>query len=165
MPAAVKQQKMAVAYFRCVEGTGFYDKVISWYSRSRFTHAELHWPLTDIHPAGYLGAQTSGGVQIRPANYLNGMFMVFGVRVTPSQLAQIETIARAQVGLPYDWKAIAAMGLSWLRGPVSTKSWFCSELVAYCFSQAGVPLLRVPSSKSDVLTPRDLSISTVAKVF
>lgn len=48
--------------------------------------------------------------------------------------------ARSQLGKPYDWTAIAALGLR--RDWQEDDAWFCSELVAWAADQAGEPWFR-----------------------
>ncbi|WP_216891622.1 hypothetical protein [Pseudomonas putida] len=49
--------------------------------------------------------------------------------------------ALAQLGRPYDWLGCAGIALR-NRDWQEPDSWFCSELVAYAFGQAGEPLFR-----------------------
>jgi hypothetical protein len=103
-----------------------------------------------------LGARSSGGVQIRPANYANfSKIQQFAVDCTVEQKFQIESFAQSQLGKAYDTGAIA--GLMAHRDWRDPDKWFCSELVAAAFEQA-VPLLRIPDSV-DRVTPRDLLLS------
>lgn len=60
--------------------------------------------------------------------------------------------AASQLGKPYDYTAIVGLGLH--RDWQEDDAWFCSELVAWSFAQAGEPLFR-----ADVLrrvTPQHL---------
>ena len=66
--------------------------------------------------------------------------------------------AKTQVGKPYDWAGI--FGLTFRRNWEEDDKWFCSELVAWSFKQAGYPLL---SENSFRITPRDLLISPLLK--
>lgn len=59
--------------------------------------------------------------------------------------------ASAQIGAPYDWGGV--LGLGFRRRWQEDDSWFCSELVAHAFLEAGEPLVRVDSWR---ITPRDL---------
>lgn len=60
--------------------------------------------------------------------------------------------ALGQVGKPYDLTAL----IGWLSGRnwQETDSWFCSELVAYAFEQAGSPLFR--DGTMSRVTPQNL---------
>ena len=59
--------------------------------------------------------------------------------------------ARAQIGAPYDWGGV--FGIGFRRRWQDNDSWFCSELIAAAFHQAGEPLVRVEAFR---ITPRDL---------
>ena len=48
--------------------------------------------------------------------------------------------AASQIGKPYDYTAVLGLGLK--RDWQQDDSWFCSELVAWAFEQAGEPLFR-----------------------
>lgn len=52
----------------------------------------------------------------------------------------ILSAAASQLGKPYDYTAILGLGLH--RDWQDDDSWFCSELVAWAFQQAGEPLFR-----------------------
>jgi cell wall-associated NlpC family hydrolase len=49
--------------------------------------------------------------------------------------------ALSQVGKPYDWLGVAGIALRG-RDWQEDDCWFCSELVAWAFSEAGYPLFR-----------------------
>lgn len=54
--------------------------------------------------------------------------------------ADILAAARRQIGKPYDWTAL--FGILLHRDWQEQDAWFCSELVAWAFGQAGAPLFR-----------------------
>ncbi|MDG9783723.1 YiiX/YebB-like N1pC/P60 family cysteine hydrolase [Metapseudomonas otitidis] len=60
--------------------------------------------------------------------------------------------ARSQVGKPYDWSAIAGLGLR--RDWQEDDAWFCSELVAWAAAQAGEPWFRQEALRR--VTPQHL---------
>lgn len=101
-----------------------------------------------------LGARPGGGVNLllhRDADY--GRIERFSVNTDHAGL--IIAHARAQTGKPYDWLALIGhvVRRDWQR----TDSWFCSELIAWAFEQAGDPLFR--QKKHHRITPRDLLLS------
>lgn len=51
--------------------------------------------------------------------------------------------ARSQIGKPYDMSAI--FGIALRRNWQKSDAWFCSELVAWSFAQAGFPKFRPES--------------------
>jgi uncharacterized protein YycO len=62
--------------------------------------------------------------------------------------------ALSQVGKSYDWLALT--GFLVHRNWESQDRWFCSELVAWSFAQAGSPLFRAETK--NLITPRDFWI-------
>lgn len=60
--------------------------------------------------------------------------------------------ARSQLGKPYDWTAVAGLGLH--RDWQEEDSWFCSELVAWAADQAGEPWFRQEALRR--ITPQHL---------
>lgn len=155
----------ALVHYRLVRGrSGLYSSVIKWYSRSPYTHAEFCWPLENPSPSQYLGAQPSGGVQVRPADYLgDAPFDTFAVEVTQDQARLMRLFLTAQIGKPYDFRAIAGMVFQWLDKGTKDAAWFCSELLFYTFSHIRKRLLNIPEKQSDRVTPRDLGVSPVAE--
>lgn len=153
-----------LVYFRCVRGrSGFYDRVIRWYSRSPYTHAEFCWPLTDPNPPEYAGAQPHGGVQIRRSGYLGAaLYDTFGVVIRDEKLAPLTLAVQRSIGLPYDFRAIAGMVFPALDHGQRSAAYFCSEFVFRLLAKAGTPLLRMPIRDADRVTPRDLAVSPLA---
>ena len=70
--------------------------------------------------------------------------------------AEIIKAARSQVGKPYDIGAI--FGFVARRNWEKTDKWFCSELVAWAFSQANEPLFRLGTFSR--VTPQHLWMIT-----
>lgn len=66
--------------------------------------------------------------------------------------ALIVAAAAAQIGKPYDYTAILGLGLH--RDWQEDDAWFCSELVAWAFQQAGEPLFRAECLRR--VTPQHL---------
>lgn len=72
--------------------------------------------------------------------------------VTKEQKQIILDTMRSQIGKKYDFRAI--FGMPFKRDWQEDDCWFCSELIAYAFDKAGVPLV----SKNAVhrVTPEDI---------
>ena len=97
-----------------------------------------------------LGARGVGGVQIRQAQHFDTV-----ARFNIDAPETVLDLAKSQIGKPYDWAAI--MGMVARHDWQDKNAWFCSELIAWCFQQAGFPLLR--SQQLQRITPRDLLLS------
>jgi hypothetical protein len=64
-------------------------------------------------------------------------------------------IALEEIGKPYDWQGIFNFFVR-NRNWEETDAWFCSELAAYAFKKAGVPLIRAETYR---VTPGNLLMS------
>lgn len=101
-----------------------------------------------------LGALGDGGVK-----YHDSKDYTIINRFTVDAPDSVIEFAKTQIGKPYDWPGI--FGLVFRnRDWESDDKWFCSELVAWSFKQAGYPLLNETSYR---ITPRDLLISPLLK--
>ena len=74
------------------------------------------------------------------------------VRIPCADPAALIAAAASQIGKPYDWGAV--FGLALHRDWQADDSWFCSELVAWAFQQAGHPLFRPETMRR--VTPQHL---------
>lgn len=63
------------------------------------------------------------------------------VKFPAANPAAVIAAARSQLGKPYDWAGIAGL-VTRNRDWQADDSWFCSELVAWAFTQGGSPLFR-----------------------
>lgn len=72
--------------------------------------------------------------------------------VPSSNPTAVLAMARSQIGRPYDWSGIAGLGVN--RDWQEPDAWFCSELVAWAFEQAGQPLVRADAVSR--VTPQNL---------
>lgn len=145
---------------RGLEGLDFIpSKIIEWDTRSKISHIE-----TQLSPGCYLGALLSGGVQIRRDKDYGHNFRqhFFSIDVTDEQNVAYWKFLGAQVGKPYDWRAIS----SWILGDRDwdmPDAWFCSELVAAACKAANIPLFNWSVGVARY-TPRDVVISPIVKV-
>lgn len=120
----------------------------SWLIR-KFTWSD--WSHVDVVlPSGKLLGATSGGVGLRePEDVKQSIRFKIDAPITA-----LEKIA-SQIGKPYDWRGVFGLWLK--RDWQENDSWFCSELVAWAFKEAGKPLLR--TEHLERITPRDLLLS------
>ncbi|QOK96829.1 hypothetical protein HF909_10540 [Ralstonia pseudosolanacearum] len=65
---------------------------------------------------------------------------------------RIIAVAAGQIGRPYDYSAVLGIGLH--RDWQEDDAWFCSELIAWAFQQAGAPLFRAECMRR--VTPQHL---------
>jgi uncharacterized protein YycO len=126
--------------------------VISFFTWSRYAHVELLFSddvcISSVGTVGVLKRMQSS--VIRPVSD----YVVKEVTTTPEQEVIIRAFAERQVGKPYDWGAI--IGLPFRGKWDSDNKWFCSELCAAAFKEAGISLVDENVSR---VTPRDILIA------
>lgn len=132
---------------------------ISWAIRfftwSDISHVDLVLP-----DGSLLGARASGGVERRQPGYATfSKTSRYSVTVPASVAVKLFNLAEAQEGKKYDFSAI--MGFIFRRDWREDDSWFCSELVAWCFEQAGHPIIQ--TYELNRVSPRDLTTSVLLK--
>jgi hypothetical protein len=138
------------------------SKLIEWYDHGQYSHVD-----TVLPDGSLLGARNDvigsipAGVQIRPAGYVLGDRMKRVVLPCSDAKEQnYYDFVRAQIGKPYDQKAIAAFftGRDWRN----EDQWFCSELAAAGLEDAAVfcPL----SAPVNKIAPDDLLLVISAMV-
>ncbi len=108
-----------------------------------------------VLPDGRLLGAVPGGVRVRP--YDPSALRIERYHVDASDT--VLSVALAQLGKHYDWPG--ALGLALRRNWQEDDAWFCSELVAWSFEQAGRPLLNAPQAWR--LTPRDILLSPLLR--
>jgi hypothetical protein len=140
------------------------SKLIAWACRSPFSHVDAV-----LDDGNLLGASDSpnapvitgnpSGVAIRPPDYQPFAIRRIAHVYVPARVeARFYDILRSQLGEPFDNSAMHAVFSSHVSDPRDWKdesAWFCSELKAWSFEEAGA--LDVPPliSKNRV-TPPDL---------
>ncbi|SER35792.1 MULTISPECIES: YiiX/YebB-like N1pC/P60 family cysteine hydrolase [Pseudomonas] len=83
-----------------------------------------------------------GGVRIdKLEDRLRSVSSYAFVRVPCPDARRVLTMAYTQLGKPYDFLGILGL-VTRFRDWSTDDKWFCSELVAWCFSQAQWPLFR-----------------------
>lgn len=139
---------------RFVDGPGFVSGFIKFWTWGDWSHVDI-WT-----PDGWLGARAKGGVQIRDWNYTSVIKEEIRV-ITLDDVteANIMQWLQSQIGKPYDFLAVA--GMPFRQDWRNDNRWFCSELIAAAFQQAGVELL--DTDQLNRVTPRDLYLSPLLK--
>lgn len=126
--------------FLFYRGTGIIGRAIRWQTRSDFGHVAIKAPsgavYEALHPQGVV-CWPNGRPDECLATHLT-------LDVSEDRAERMEKWLRAQVGKPYDRRAIfrfVSRGTYW-----SNDRWFCSELAFDCALQNGLELLsRCPS--------------------
>ena len=104
-----------------------------------------------LHDGRVVEASAYGVVRIRTLDeFLHGVSRSKVVSL-PGDSAAVFFAAATQEGKKYDW--LGCLGIATRRKLESKDRWFCSELVAWAFKQAGYPLFSIKPWR---ITPRDL---------
>lgn len=122
-------------------------RAVTW---GRYSHVAL---MVDANTV--VEATGGGGVQATPLEKLMARsmdFCIVEVNVPRGTSDKVKAAVRSQLGKPYDWWGIA--GLSIRRDWQDSTNWWCSELVAWAFQEAGAPLFRPDALHR--ITPQDL---------
>ena len=94
------------------------------------------------------------GVRVRPLEEFLADVSKYEVVEFPGASEAIYKAALTQLGKAYDW--MGCLGFVARRRWQDTDKWFCSELIAWAFEKAGLPLFRTDYWR---ITPRDLFIA------
>lgn len=138
-----------------VTAKGLASKMIRDFTWSDYSHVDFVMPDGNL-----LGAHLSGGVAVREPNYEVFTAKLVGeIPLSPIKSDLVYRFAQGQIGKKYDLTAIINFGFH-KRNWREDDCWFCSELVAWCFEQARIPLLN-PAVDVWRITPRDISLSPV----
>lgn len=114
---------------------------------SRWSHVAL------VSGDMVIEAAAPGGVTRRPLADALAAARDYELVMLPSHDPQrIIEAAVSQLGKPYDYSAIVGLWLH--RDWQDDRRWFCSELVAWSFQQAGEPLFRPDTLRR--ITPQHL---------
>lgn len=132
--------------------------VIRFGTWSDYSHCDVIGPTG--HAGKIIGATPGGGVisySLADRIGMSTKWMIYEVDADPHQVwAYLET----QLGKPYDW--LGCLGIAFHRDWEDDDKWFCSELIAKAFLEAGAPLLN-PEIKINRITPEDLLSSPELK--
>lgn len=135
------------------QGVSAVSRLIRLQTRSIYSHAAVELDSGMVIEAWHNGVDLATHYC---ENHTQGTLVdVFNVAATAKQIEQAACFFFQQLGKKYDFRGVARF-LSRRDEPADDR-WFCSELVAAGFQQAGIDLLaRIPPSH---VSPRDLGIS------
>ena len=127
------------------------SKLIQWRDWSEYSHVDM------IMPDGRLFGAMGDGVKLRDP-YKTSKKIVLEVEVT-QQMNDIYLRASLELGKPYDYAGI--FGFIFNRNWQESDKWFCSELIAWCFKEEGINLLRTDDISR--ISPATLILSPLLK--
>lgn len=145
--------------FGVVKTDGIIGRLIRIGTASRWNHAFIYIG------EGLIVEANPTGVEISPVTKYPHIAWNHHDVLSDETRNKIATMARKEVGKPYAFVDIAALALRILglrfvssnrlwQALASKNSWFCSELVAGCYREAGIVLV---NKKDDLVTPGDLA--------
>lgn len=132
---------------RCIAEDNIESEAIRYWTWDQYSHVEF------VLPDGTLfGSRLSGGVQIRPADYIKtSLVTLLSWSGTPEDEATIMTWAKAQIGESYGWKDVVDEALH--AELLKPSSMDCSHFVTRALSKAGFMCTRKPFYQN---TPADV---------
>lgn len=141
---------------RFVTEKGFVSAGIRWVTYSDFSHVELGLP-----DGTWLGAHASGGVQIRPANYMTpSLERVYALPVSQMYYDLATAYAHAKIGTDYSMGDIARIFFR-SRATKSPRGLICSWFVLNVLESAGLFPLNVQPGYNFKVTPDMLHLSPI----
>ena len=142
---------MPTLQWRLVNGKDLIERGIDAEERGCVSHVEF------VFDQETIGAR-QGGVQVRPLDHFEWEFW-FEADCTPEQYEAATEFLRAQIGKPYDYKAIVGIELDKDWQP-DGNSWYCSWLWK-AVMQAGKLIGEFPSCVTN-LTPQEALLISFA---
>ncbi len=131
---------------RCISENNIESDLIRYWTWDQFSHTEF------VLPEGYLGSRLSGGIQIRPFDYVTVSHQaVLTLVLDPEDEAKILTWAKAQIGESYGWKDVVDEALH--DEIMKPSSMDCSHFVTKALSMGGFLATRKPFFQN---TPADV---------
>jgi uncharacterized protein YycO len=129
------------------QGRSLTSRIIQAFNWSCYSH--IAW--VDEQDGSVIEAWHRGGVSKAPnmsTNHTPGTSVVMFdvIDETPRHTPLIREFLQAQVGKQYDFAGILGFLIRSRRLQHDGK-WFCSELVAAAYANAGIPLLNLPAFK------------------
>lgn len=134
--------------------------MIRFFTWSDISHVDLILPVT----GQLLGAHLTCGVHVRQPAYAKFTRIITAEVEDSAEIAgKVKDLAMQECGKPYDRGAICNFFLH--RNWRSQDKWFCSELIAWVFEKAGMPLLNPQNIPQNRITPRDLLLAQKVRVI
>ncbi len=143
---------------RFIRTPGFVTSAICWVTASLFDHVEFGVE-KDGKLVGWLGAHSSGGVQLRAVDYCKPTFeRRYAYPVAPHEYLRWKAHAFSKIGTPYNFLDIAGLLLR-MRKMTTKHRLICSQFCAWALHQAGVEALNVAPGYYHLVTPETLHLS------
>ena len=131
---------------RCIAESNIESELIRYWTWDQFSHTEF------VLPDGYLGSRLSGGIQIRPFDYITvSRQAIFELTLDPAAEEAVLSWAKAQIGESYGWKDVVDEALH--DEIMKPSAMDCSHFVTKALSMGGFKVTRKPFFQN---TPADV---------
>jgi hypothetical protein len=141
------------------KGSTFAACVVRYVTRSKYAHAAIVVGGTYYEARPFYGVRK---IENWEEKLKDEEYEVFHLKTTEPYARCVTCFLKRQLGKGYDWFGLLGfVGGATRADRKSRGKWFCSELVAVVCERLEQPLLRADPW---LLSPRDLSLSTVLKV-
>jgi hypothetical protein len=122
----LKNTKVILALKKYQNDTGepsFFGKLIKFYTKSNYYHAEII-----IGNTWYSSNSDEGGVSIHQLRKLNNNYDYFEIKIDPEHISKGIQFLLSQRNASYDWTGILFSQFFKINIE-NRKKWFCSEIV------------------------------------
>ncbi len=120
---------------RCIAESNIESELIRYWTWDKYSHVEF------VLPEGYLGSRLSGGIQIRPFDYIKvSLEAILTLTLTPEAEDKILSWAKAQIGESYGWKDVVDEAVH--EDILKPSSMDCSHFVSKALSMGGIMVTR-----------------------
>lgn len=137
-----------------------WDRIVRWWTGSKFTHTELVMPdavsWIGISPFTGTGISLKKRNSITPETHMSGKWKYLAFDCTSAQVERLRDFFARTRGCSYDWFGMIASQLTPWRIKTPGK-WYCSEWVAHALTFAGI----IDSDKFSAIDRKDLSPGTI----
>ena len=154
MPQSPQTLRPDIAYVTVgfCRARGIASRLIEWFGASYYSHVTT----LCLDRQNVIDARLNGGVRRRPLSYLvKETIDWYALECTPEQLAAVMGFLSAQIGKRYDIRAIWHFVTGQVRDHNWTRrtAWFCDELAAASWIQAGIAKRTMPTMPLYRITP------------
>ena len=151
---------MALFKIRFVNSNGFIGSAIDWATNSLFDHAEI-----ETETGTWIGAHDDGGVQERPADYMQPpptRDYRYAIPCTDEQYAKAMAFARSKIGTKYNFADIAGLLLH-DRKINNSHAVICSQFTLMAAESGGIYMLNVTPGYEYLISPETLHLSPLLR--
>jgi len=147
------------------KGKSWISKIIKFVSRGEYSHTAIMLE-EDYIVEAWQGSDSVRVIQSLSSGHIPGTEVdIYSIDLGKKQEERFRKFVQDQVGKPYDLWGIH--GFLWRRDTQRSQSWFCSELFAAAYQEAGKKLYNdtEPSQISPSMVARSIALKLEHKGF